>query len=368
MNARALPARFGRVRWLVPAGLVVVAGVVAATVVESSPTRGHGLPDASAATLVAATRQASTTGFSGTVVSRVDLGLPPLDRGEDDAGTSLSSLLSGSHTLQVWYGGPGRERVTLLGAVHELDLFRSGQQVWTWDSAHRVATHGVLPAAPATSSTASTASSGSVPAATTPVARVPGLPAVLPGGLAAPVLAALDGSAAVRVEGHGEVADRPVYELVVTPHDPGTLVGSVRIAVDGTTKVPLAVQIYPKGSSEAAVDVSFTSIRLRTPPASYFTFSPPDGAQVAPMEPDVASVVGQALAGAGAGWTRVTQVRVGAGSAADTGALQALPEVSGTWGRGRLLETELVTVLITDDGRVFSGAVEPAEIYAAAAR
>lgn len=336
---------------------MVVAGVVAATVVRSAPTRGHGLPDASAAALVAATRQARTTGFSGIVVSRVDLGVPALDTREGDGDASLSSLLNGSHTLQVWYGGPGRERVTLLGAVDELDLFRSGQQVWTWDSSHRVATHGVLPARKTPAATS----------ARSPVASVPGLPAVLPGAIAGPLLAALDGTADVQVQGHREVADRPAYELVVTPHEPGTLVGSVHIAVDGATKVPLAVQIYPKGSSEAAVDVAFTSIRLHTPPASYFAFNPPEGAQVTPMEPDVASVVGQALAGAGTGRTRVTHAHVGAGSAARTTALQALPEVSGTWGKGRLLQTGLVTVLITDDGRVFSGAVEPAEIYAAAA-
>jgi hypothetical protein len=47
--------------------------------------------------------------------------------------------------------------------------------------------------------------------------------------------------------------------------------------------------------------------------------------------------------------------------------LQSLPEVSGSWGHGRLLSTTLVTAVITDDGRVAVGAVTPERIYAALA-
>ncbi len=46
--------------------------------------------------------------------------------------------------------------------------------------------------------------------------------------------------------------------------------------------------------------------------------------------------------------------------------LEALPRVSGDWGSGRLLSTHLLTVLLTDDGRVLVGAVDPATIEAAA--
>ena len=40
--------------------------------------------------------------------------------------------------------------------------------------------------------------------------------------------------------------------------------------------------------------------------------------------------------------------------------------MSGAWGSGRLLQTSLVSVLITDSGRVFVGAVQPSVLYAAA--
>ena len=40
--------------------------------------------------------------------------------------------------------------------------------------------------------------------------------------------------------------------------------------------------------------------------------------------------------------------------------------MSGAWGSGRLLRTSLVSVLITDGGRTFVGAVQPSVLYAAA--
>jgi hypothetical protein len=46
--------------------------------------------------------------------------------------------------------------------------------------------------------------------------------------------------------------------------------------------------------------------------------------------------------------------------------LASATPVSGAWGSGRLLRTSLVTVLITDSGRMFVGAVQPSVLYAAA--
>ena len=47
--------------------------------------------------------------------------------------------------------------------------------------------------------------------------------------------------------------------------------------------------------------------------------------------------------------------------------LNALTPVSGPWGSGRLLDSKLLSILITNDGRVFAGAVDPSALYAAAA-
>jgi hypothetical protein len=47
--------------------------------------------------------------------------------------------------------------------------------------------------------------------------------------------------------------------------------------------------------------------------------------------------------------------------------LAAATPVHGAWGSGRLLRTSLVSVLITDQGNAFIGAVQPSVLYAAAA-
>jgi hypothetical protein len=42
--------------------------------------------------------------------------------------------------------------------------------------------------------------------------------------------------------------------------------------------------------------------------------------------------------------------------------------VHGTWGSGKLLRTSLVSILITDNGKVLVGSVTPAVLYSAAAQ
>jgi hypothetical protein len=71
----------------------------------------------------------------------------------------------------------------------------------------------------------------------------------------------------------------------------------------------------------------------------------------------------------GSGWTTVLVAGVPAvesdGDVAQL--LSLLPEVSGDWGSGRIVSTRLVSVLLTDDGRVLIGAVSPERLYEAAA-
>jgi hypothetical protein len=76
----------------------------------------------------------------------------------------------------------------------------------------------------------------------------------------------------------------------------------------------------------------------------------------------------------GSGWTSIVVAKApsggGNGSEAQalTGVLNSLPKVSGSWGSGRLLQSKLFTVLVTDDGRILAGAVAPDRLYAAAAK
>jgi hypothetical protein len=74
----------------------------------------------------------------------------------------------------------------------------------------------------------------------------------------------------------------------------------------------------------------------------------------------------------GEGWASILTAKLPATAGADSkeaeGLLNMLPEASGTWGKGRLFSGSLFSVLVTDDGRVFAGAVAPESLYEAAAK
>jgi outer membrane lipoprotein-sorting protein len=350
-------ARSRALRWLAPVGVVGVAAL-AATGAFSASASSNDLPATTPAALIAAVQTSGVEGFSGTVVSHLSLGLPDLPAmGNSDEPTSFASLLSGSHTMQVWYGGLGKQRVALLGATDETDLFRNGSDIWQWSSADQVAVHSTLPAdartpAPVPSSTSS----------------------LTPSDLASGALHALDPTTRVSMDGNHTVADRSAYELVLTPRTTATKVGSVHISVDGETKIPLGVQVYARNASTPAVDVAFTSIRFGSQAERNFVFSPPPNATVHEAGSSRSSAEPRVDAGhtkprtAGSGWTTVVALDPGKAAVAKLlgPAGKTLPPVSGAWGTGRLLESALVSVLVTTDGRLFAGAVGPDNLYAAA--
>jgi outer membrane lipoprotein-sorting protein len=373
VNAPSILQRHRALRWLAPVGVVCVAGLAATGVFKAHASSGS-LPRTTPAALIAAVQQSDVTGFSGTVVSQLDLGLPDLPAiGDTGDGTSLTSLLSGSHTLQVWYGGAEKQRIALLGTTDETDVFRDGRNVWQWSSADRKAVHLLVPVDDAQDDQSASASLAD--------------PSITPAALAHRALGALDPSTTVAVHTDRTVADRSAYELVLTPRTGRTKIGSVHIAVDGDTKVPLGVQVYARDASEPSIDVSFTSIRFARQPERNFLFSPPPRATVQNLTPDrsawmQAPAAGSSTAAAnkpaaaqpmttriGSGWTTVEGLRPGAAAIkklAGGAALNALTPVSGTWGKGRLLDSALLSVLITNDGWVYAGAVDPSDLYAAA--
>jgi outer membrane lipoprotein-sorting protein len=354
-------------RWLVPAGAAAVVAVIASGMLSADA--NPNLPSQTAAQLLASVSDAKVAGFSGTIVEKASLGLPELPNvAGADSSTSLTSLLTGSHTTRVWYAGPTKQRVALLDSLGEQDVFHNGRDLWQWNSDTRTASHTLLPAEAATASPAQ-------------------VPSVTPSEAASRALAAIDPSTTVTTDRTGSVAGRSTYTLVLTPKDTRSTVGSVRISVDGKTKVPLGVQVYPRGSDRAALDIAFTRVNFSVPDNDFFTFSPPAGVT---MKQNAAPVLGGTHVGAGggystvgSGWTAVAKL-TGAPSLGELGSqarkqgrqqadqaagmLAALPQVSGSWGKGRLLTSTLINALITDDGRVFVGAVGPDLLYAAAAK
>ena len=178
----------------------------------------------------------------------------------------------------------------------------------------------------------------------------------------------------VTTSGTGYVAGRPVYQLILTPKDADSLVGQVRVSVDATEFIPRGFRVVAD-SGEDAVSVSASSVDFSRPAAAVFEFSPPPGVEVkeltAPDKPShEPAKSSDEVRTTGTGWTTVAVAEFDQTKAdqATRTLLESLPEVSGSWGKGRLLSTSLVNVVIADDGRIAAGSVVPERLYTALAK
>lgn len=370
-------ARHPRLRWVAP--LAAVAALVGGVAVSSAASGAGGAPPVTAQELLVRLQQAKPAAFSGEVRSTLDLGLPQLPIPGGHGGANLSSVISGSHDWRVWSDGGDRVRLALVDGAAESDIVHSGRDVWMWSSADHTATHLLLPAPPA---------------GTTHPA--PALPSDLaatfadPQQAAAYVLKALDPTTGVATTSTDTVAGRAAYGLVLTPRSTTTKVGSIHLSVDAETSLPLAVSVTARGATTPAINVAFTALSYAAPPASVFTFTPPPGTTVTTKtlggegkgwmgSKPTADAKPNAHADApptpptvvGSGWDSVAVVTLpsGAKDALTSGPAAALigmlPSVSGAWGSGHLLDGALISVLLTDDGRVAVGSVAPDALYAA---
>ena len=361
-------------RWVVPAGVVAVVlggGAITTALTASADAQ---LPARSTAQLLVDLATARLDGVSGTVVERADLGLPSLPSGVGgDGSADLNSLISGSHTLRVWYSGQDKARIALLGTVSETDVVYNGTDGYVWSSTSNTATHYKAP-------------SGSTDKR--PRALPSGLPSDLPmtpQQAADKLLAAVSPTTSVTSDGSTVVAGHPAYQLVVEPKDKASLVASVRVAIDGTAHVPTRVQVYAKGHEDKpAFEIGFTQVSFSRPDNGVFTFSPPPGVKITEADKGNGAPSGDKTEGQpktaqiGKGWTTVLVAKLPAdtstpdksdqrGQAQADAFLNRLPQVHTAAGTGRMLESRLFSALLLDDGRVLIGAVTPDRLIAAAA-
>lgn len=367
-------------RWIAP-------GAALATIVAGSQLAAHwpaeaatNLPPRTAAQLLTDLQRAQPVALSGTVTATMSLGLPELPTAGSSNPTDPMTLLSGSHTAKVWYDGGRQSRVAVLGESAETDVITNDKGLWVWQSADTSVLHVAppkgrplalkrgLPHGPATRPGSSTPNAAQLRT---------------PEGVARWVLTMLDPTTAVSTTSNDRVAGQAAYELVLRPKTAATKIGSIRIAIDARHHIPLRAEVFARGAGKPAINVGFSSISFTAPPASRFDFTPPPGAKVttpkslmaAPhtvRHPALRKPAATALPHVvGTGWSSVLVGTIPAKSTANTkdqslqSALKLLPEVSGSWGRGHLLDTALFSAVITDDGRFAVGAVQPATLYAA---
>src|SRR3984957_339882 len=252
-----------RARWAVPAtGVAVTAAVVAGLQIPSaqaSPT----LPARTPAQLLAeVSSDASLPPRPGTMGESTSLGLPQLPQVGN--ATSLTSLLTGSHTIKIYYQNAKKFRVAIPQPESEIDLIRNGTTAWLWNSTENSVTKFNLPAD----------SKGKV-------ARVkPELPPLTPQQAASELLKSVGKTTVVSVEANVMVAGEPSYQLVLAPKDDRSLVGKVTIAIDAKYDVPLRVQVFAKHAASPAFQFGYTAIQFTAPAAANYDFTPPSGASV----------------------------------------------------------------------------------------
>lgn len=409
-----------RSRWSVPAvvAAVVVGAFVAPPLIASAG--DEGLPDVTPEQLLAAVIAAEPSPLSGTVVYTARLGLPEIPFVEV-GGADPIALLSGSSTLRVWSDGADSSRVALLGATSEYSVVRDGAEAWTYASADDEVVHYTL-------SEQDQARYDELAAELEvgPPAEVAGdLPT--PQEAARAALEHADETSIVSLDGQTTVAGHGAYLLVVTPRSTGTLVARVVVAVDAETSTPLRVQVWSTQDSAApALEVGFTDVAFTTPDPAVLAFSAPAGATVRdvvvplPAESELPDAQDRAavedlkdghatpegVTVTGTGWETVVEVSgldVLSLIAGDPAALTAMPGAERTIGsesaqdliaefsgdgsgshsmdldtaalyaqlttavpEGRLLSSSLLSILVTDDGRVLVGSV-PAQTLRAMA-
>ncbi|MFE4635284.1 outer membrane lipoprotein carrier protein LolA [Streptomyces sp. NPDC056773] len=391
-------------RYAVP---VAVFGVVAGTIAmvpAFANAGGPDLPQVTAQQLIEKIAASDVQQLSGSAKISTDLGLPSLPAGllgggggvtggSADPQEKLSQLISGgTQTFRVAADGPDRQKLTFVDGKDEYSLVHNGDDVWGYDSKSKEVFHEKAPA--------DKGDKGSD-------RKADGLPAS-PQEIAQEVLKAAGPTTDVSVGDTAQVAGRDAYQLVLKPKATGSTVASVKIAVDAKNGVPLRVQVLSTDGGKPIVDAGFTKVDFSKPAADTFAFTPPKDAKVTEggaagehgkpgkdgkdggldaLEsiPGLGGLIGGAQGEPkvlGEGWSSIARIETGATNTlkglddaakdknAPKGASQFLDslgeKVSGKFGEGRVLKTRVVNALITDDGKVYVGAVTKAELVKAA--
>lgn len=290
--------------------------------------------------------------MSGAVEFTSDLGIPI---------PGLPQARSGGEAAHVYTDGEGRARVSISQGGSERTIVRDGTTTWIWDSADRSVRK--LVDGPQETKTPETTMAD-------------------PATAARDFIALMGKDSTITVDGTARVADRPVYQLVLTPKPTErTLLREVRVAIDSETRLPLRLEVLANGQAEPAVRIGFTDFETGAQDASLFTYTPPAGAKVTESKPDdhmpseaekkhgdlFESIDGKAV---GEGWDTVLvgkvpaellsgEVKTDDRGTTDPSQLlkQFGKEVSGPFGTGYVISSKVGTLLVTTDGRAALGAV-----------
>jgi outer membrane lipoprotein-sorting protein len=385
------------VRKFVPAAVVaslITAGALAIPV----QAQAVDLPDISAEDLMSSI-DVNVTGFSGTVVTSSNLGLPALEMSsmvsqetidqmaeqmpegfeefvpevlEQNLLTEAIAFAAGTNTVRLFASEEGL-RAQILDPVSQRDIVVTETEFWAYDDSDMTAL---------TRDFSGEFERDSLEQSVTGMS----IDATDPRAVADFLMEQAGPNTSIAVGDDHMVAGREAYRLVLSPNSDVSLVDAVHISIDFETGMPLGVQVYSTTQADPALAAAFTQISFDVPDSSLFSFTAPPGATVEeltfpePIERIIADIEAGTLTEAeaearfdelgdefaptttadtiGEGWETVMVLNevpeiVPIDMVENELFADLMTEVAG----GTVFSTPLGSILITNDGRVFAGAV-----------
>jgi outer membrane lipoprotein-sorting protein len=393
-------------RWI-PA--VMAPALVAASAVGFSVSANAAidLPDKSASQILQLINTNPDLAFSGRVVKKAALGLPPMNIMPDISQASIDQMaksmpkemmdflpkasaqgelalalefFAGVHTANIYVDGVNKARLQVLDLISERNFIRNGSDLWFYDASKALVKHSVID--PAQEAQAKKDALGLFNANS---AKLP-FDATSPAAVADYFLSQAGRDTVFTVGKDAKIAGRGVYQITGAPRNAGSLVASVTISVDAATGLPLAVVVKAVGESNPAFEVGFESITFATPAASNFNFVAPAGSKVeevpvptrdaleklaagkAPTAADKARAQAEAEKLIAQGWSAVVEVPTDMVPAQITQLKEntLFTELTKPVAGGRIFSTTLMNIFIADDGRIFAGSVTQQRLLEAA--
>ncbi len=398
-------------RWI-PALLapVLVAGSVIGFSVQA--TAATDLPDKSAAQILQLINTNPDIAFSGRIVKKAAMGLPPMNIVPDVSESMIEQMkkqmpeemadfipkasaqgelalalefFAGTHIANIYVDGPTKARLQVLDLLSERNYIRNGNDLWAYDASKAIAQHSVID-----ESEANKAQGQALALFNANSSKLP-FDVTSPSAIAEYVLAQANVDSVITVGADAKIAGRGVYQLTITPRSNETLVQSATLSIDAATGLPLAARITAVGSDSPAFEVAFETITFATPAASNFDFTPPAGATVVevalPTEAELRAkaelaqrgstdslptedeLKAEALALKAQGWGAVAKVRgdqvpaeIAALIAENSLYLELTKPVAG----GRVFTSTLLNIFIADSGDIYAGSVTVERLLKAA--
>jgi outer membrane lipoprotein-sorting protein len=371
-------------RWIPALVAPAVVGAVAAFPMQASAVD---LPDLSPTELMVMMQGAKPVEFTGVVLKTTNLGLPALELSsmlseeevermrektpeefadfvpEVVASEGLAKameLITGEHRVRIFVGETGM-RAQILDRMSQRDLIVNQEAVWTYDSREQVATYATIDQSKVEDNKLIAIRQMEWYAAEI------GIDLTNPQAVADYVMSQIGDSSEVTVGVDHYKAGRTAYELIVKPNSSVSLVDSVVLSIDSETSVPLAATVYSVEQTEPAIQVGFESISFTDQDENLFTFTAPAGTEVTNLDemqvpeyeaPEKEPIEGEKPQMVGEDWDSVVVMPAGDVSVlAEIQDNQLLSSLLKPVAGGVAFETPLVKVLITNDGRIFAGAV-----------